>query len=126
MPEMILIVEDEADLATTLEYNLAREGFGTRVSATGTGALALAAQDPLPELVILDLMLPDISGIQVCRQLRGSERTRHVPVLMLTAKAEEIDRVVGFEIGADDYVVKPFSIREVMLRVRALLRRQQR
>jgi two-component system phosphate regulon response regulator PhoB len=123
MPGMILIVEDEPDLANTLEYNLTREGFGTRTAATGQGALAFVSQDPMPELVILDLMLPDISGIQVCRQIRGAERTRHIPVLMLTAKGEEIDRVVGFELGADDYVVKPFSVRELMLRIRALLRR---
>lgn len=119
------MIEDEKDLVAALEYNLEREGYQTRSALTGRAGLELAEQDPVPDAVVLDLMLPDISGIEVCRQLRASKRTQHVPVLMLTAKSEEIDRVVGFEVGADDYVVKPFSVREVMLRVRALLRRQQ-
>jgi two-component system phosphate regulon response regulator PhoB len=126
MSGVILVIEDEKDLVAALEYNLEREGYQTRSSLTGRGGLELADQDPVPDAVVLDLMLPDISGIEVCRQLRVNKRTQHVPVLMLTAKGEEIDRVVGFEVGADDYVVKPFSVREVMLRVRALLRRQQR
>jgi two-component system phosphate regulon response regulator PhoB len=123
MSGVILVIEDEKDLVAALEYNLEREGYQTRSSLTGRGGLELAEQDPVPDAVVLDLMLPDISGIEVCRQLRVNKRTQHVP---LTAKGEEIDRVVGFEVGADDYVVKPFSVREVMLRVRALLRRQQR
>ena len=126
MSGVIVVIEDEKDLVAALEYNLEREGYQTRSALTGRAGLELADQDPVPDAVVLDLMLPDISGIEVCRQLRSNKRTQHVPVLMLTAKGEEIDRVVGFEVGADDYVVKPFSVRELMLRVRALLRRQQR
>ncbi len=120
---LVLIVDDEADLVANLAFNLEREGIRTRTAANGEQALAQAQLAPLPDLVILDLMLPDISGTEVCRRLRQDEKTRAVPVLMLTAKGEEIDRVVGLEVGADDYVVKPFSVRELMLRVRAILRR---
>ena len=123
MPSLIFIVEDEIDLVSTLEYNIQRQGFQTRSATTGAQALAAISADPLPDLVILDLMLPDMDGFDVCKQIRMSERTREVPVLMLTAKSDEIDRVVGFEVGADDYVVKPFSVRELMLRIRAILRR---
>ena len=123
MSALILIVEDEADLVTTLEYNLRNEGYQTRTAQTGRVGLELATRDPVPDLVLLDLMLPDISGTEVCRRLRANPATAKVPVLMLTAKGEEIDRVVGFEVGADDYVVKPFSLRELLLRVDAILRR---
>jgi two-component system phosphate regulon response regulator PhoB len=123
MAQRILIVEDEQDLVSVLEYNLQREGFRTQAVLTGRAALAALEHDPLPELVLLDLMLPDVSGTEICRALRQAERMRAVPVLMLTAKGEEIDRVVGFEVGADDYVVKPFSVRELLLRVKSLLRR---
>lgn len=123
MTGLILIVDDEQDLANTVEYNLEREGFRTVKAHTGRLALDLANRDPLPDLIVLDLMLPDISGLEVCRELRRSERTRQVPVLMLTAKGEEIDRVVGFEMGADDYITKPFSVRELLLRIKAVLRR---
>ncbi len=125
MSSLVLIVEDERDLLATLDYNLQREGYRTRKAATAKDAIALALEDPVPDAVLLDLMLPDMSGTEVCRALRHNERTKHVPVLMLTAKGEEIDRVVGFEVGADDYVVKPFSVRELLLRVRAILRRAQ-
>jgi len=119
----ILVVEDEADIRNLLAINLRREGF--EVTAVETGGEALeAARDQAPSLVILDLMLPDLSGTEVCRQLRADAGTRDVPVLMLTARSEEIDRVVGFEVGADDYVTKPFSVRELMLRVKAILRRR--
>lgn len=124
MNGLILIVEDERDLVATLEYALEREGFRARSAYTGREALEVASVDPAPDLVLLDLMLPDMSGTQVCQQLRASERTRGMPVIMMTAKAEEVDRVVGFEVGADDYVVKPFSLRELMLRIRAVLRRK--
>ncbi len=123
MGGLILIVEDERDLATTLEYNLEREGFQTRVAHGGEEAIALALKPPHPDLVLLDLMLPDMPGTEVCRRLRSLPELRHVPVVMATAKGEEIDRVVGFEVGADDYVPKPFSVRELALRIRAVLRR---
>ncbi|PRP97376.1 response regulator [Enhygromyxa salina] len=123
MPTTILIVEDEQDLLDTLEFNLQREGYATRRAASGRAGLEAAALDPPPDLVLLDLMLPDLPGTEVCRQLRASERTRPVPVIMLTARGDELDRVVGFEVGADDYVTKPFSVRELLLRVRAILRR---
>ena len=126
MRGLILVVDDEVDLASTLEYNLDREGYEVRVAHTGESALEQALEEPIPDLILLDLMLPDISGTEICRRLRENERMRDVAIIMLTAKGEEIDRVVGFEVGADDYVVKPFSVRELMLRVRALLRRSQR
>ena len=125
MAGIILIVDDEHDLVNSLEFSLQRQGFRTLTALTGRAALDLAEQDPPPDLVLLDLMLPDISGTEVCQRLRASDRTRNVPVIMLTARDEEIDRVVGFEIGADDYVVKPFSIRELLLRVKAILRRSK-
>jgi two-component system phosphate regulon response regulator PhoB len=123
MSGLILVVEDEKDLLDSLAYNLGREGYETRLAGDGRLALQLAGEEPPPDLVILDVMLPDLDGFEVCRQLRQSERTRRTLVLMLTARGAEVDRVVGFEVGADDYVLKPFSVRELMLRVRALLRR---
>ncbi len=126
MSRLILVVEDEADLVANLEYNLEREGYETRRALTGRQGLELAMTEPIPDAILLDRMLPDISGLDVCRQLRADQRTRTIPVLMLTAKGEESDRVVGLETGADDYVVKPFSVRELMLRVRALMRRVAR
>jgi two-component system phosphate regulon response regulator PhoB len=123
MPELILIVDDEADIANTLEFNLQRDGYRTLTALSGAAGLDLAAKEPLPDLILLDLMLPDISGTEVCRRLRANDKTRAIPVVMLTAKDDEIDRVVGFEIGADDYVTKPFSVRELTLRIKAILRR---
>jgi two-component system, OmpR family, phosphate regulon response regulator PhoB len=125
MANRILIVEDERDLARTLEYSLNKEGYDTICAATGKEALDIVCQEPIPDLVLLDLMLPDLSGLEVCRQIRSFKATSHISILILTAKGEEIDRVVGFELGADDYVVKPFSIRELKLRIGAILRRQQ-
>ncbi len=125
MSDLILIVEDEQDLADTLAYNLEREGYETEVARDGAQAIEMVSRGRLPDLVLLDLMLPDVSGTEVCRHLKMNDCTRHVPVVMLTAKGEEIDRVVGFEVGADDYVVKPFSVRELLLRVRAIRRRSQ-
>jgi two-component system phosphate regulon response regulator PhoB len=123
---LVLVIEDEVDLATTLEYNLRAEGFAVRIAHSGRQGLASATADPLPDVIVLDLMLPDLSGTEICRKVREGERTRDIPVVMCTAKGEEIDRVVGFEVGADDYVVKPYSVRELILRIRALLRRVHR
>ncbi len=123
MTSHILVVEDELDLVRSLEFSLGREGYIVRSATTAKSALDLLASGPVPDLVLLDLMLPDLSGTEVCRRIRESERTRHIPVIMITARTEEIDRVVGFEVGADDYVTKPFSVRELMLRIRAILRR---
>jgi two-component system phosphate regulon response regulator PhoB len=118
----VLIVDDERDLVRLLEFNLQQAGFETAAAYTGMEALERVRQR-IPDLVVLDLMLPDIPGTEVCRQIKASPRTRHVPVLMLTARTDEVDRVVGFEVGADDFVTKPFSVRELVLRIRAILRR---
>jgi two-component system phosphate regulon response regulator PhoB len=123
---LVLVIEDEVDLATTVEYNLKAEGFTVLLAHSGRQGLALATAEPIPDVIVLDLMLPDLSGTEICRRLRDQERTHDIPVIMCTAKGEEIDRVVGFEVGADDYIVKPFSIRELILRIRALLRRVNR
>ncbi len=123
MTATILIVDDEQDLATTMQFALEREGWRTLVAYDGQSALTAAAGSPTPDLVLLDLMLPDMSGTDVCRELRASDGTKDVPIVMVTAKDDEIDRVVGFEVGADDYVAKPFSMRELLLRVKAILRR---
>src|SRR6266852_6804072 len=118
----ILIIEDETDVADLLSLNLRKAGF--RVSTAGDGATGLQkARDNRPDFIILDLMLPKMSGLEVCRILKGDAATSHIPILMLTAKAEEVDRIVGLEFGADDYVTKPFSPREVILRIQAILRR---
>jgi two-component system, OmpR family, phosphate regulon response regulator PhoB len=118
----ILVVEDEQDLQQVLAYNLKQAGHDAVVTKLGAEGLRLA-REQRPDLVLLDLMLPDVPGTEVCKQLKESPATRGVPVMMLTAKGEEIDRVVGFELGADDYVVKPFSVRELLLRIQAILRR---
>jgi phosphate regulon transcriptional regulator PhoB len=120
----ILIVEDESDLIKLLKYNLEKEGFKVNYASDGSIALAEVRRDP-PDLVILDLMLPGLDGLEVCRQLRRNDRFAQTPVLMLSARSEEADRVVGLELGADDYVTKPFSMREMIARVRALLRRHE-
>jgi len=120
--QLILIVEDEKDLLDLLQFNLRQAGFETITASDGERALELL-RHRLPDLVLLDLMLPGVPGTEVCRQLKSSPRTKNVPVIMLTARGEEVDRVVGFELGADDFVTKPFSLRELVLRVRAVLRR---
>ena len=120
----ILIIEDEPDLQEVLTYNLRQEGYDTASSVTGRDGLRLL-RERVPDLVILDLMLPDTAGTEVCKTIKQQPGTKDVPVIMLTAKGEEVDRVVGFELGADDYVVKPFSVRELLLRIRAVLRRTQ-
>lgn len=119
----ILVVDDEPDLRQLLDINLSREGYSVIHAASGQQALELA-KERAPSLVILDMMLPDLSGTEVCRRLRADPITSHLPIIILSARGEEIDRVVGFEVGADDYVVKSnLSTRELVLRVRALLRR---
>ena len=120
--QTILIIEDERDLAELISFNLEREGYQTIIATDGLEGLANVTRCR-PDLVLLDLMLPGILGTEVCKNIKRSERTSQVPVIMLTAKGEEIDKVVGFEVGADDYVVKPFSTRELLLRVKAVLRR---
>ena len=120
--QRILIVDDERDIVQVLEFALRQAGFETASAANSTQAMA-RIREAQPDLVILDLMLPDLPGTEVCRQLKSSARTRSLPVIMLTARGEEVDRVVGFELGADDYITKPFSVREVVLRVKAILRR---
>lgn len=122
MGSRILVVEDEPDLAELVALNLRSAGHEVTVSHDGGTALA-EIQRSQPDLLVLDVMLPDISGIEVCRRLRRSPQTVRLPVIMLTARSDEVDRVVGFEVGADDYVPKPFSPRELILRVEAILRR---
>jgi DNA-binding response OmpR family regulator len=124
MPRPVLIVEDDPDIAESLRYNLERDGLEARIAETGERGLsaALDAKNP-PALVILDLMLPGMSGTELCRRLRREPATRRTPIIMLTALTSETDRVAGLDLGADDYITKPFSVREVMARVRAVLRR---
>src|SRR5213592_649329 len=121
----ILIIEDESDVADLLTLNLRKAGFRTSTAADGASGLQ-KARDDRPDFIILDLMLPRMSGLEVCKILKSDTATSHTPILMLTAKAEEIDRIVGLEFGADDYVTKPFSPREVVLRIRAILRRGEK
>jgi two-component system phosphate regulon response regulator PhoB len=122
MSEKILIVEDEVDVAELLAHHLRGEGFSVEIVTNGRTAFAAVKTQP-PALIVLDLMLPEISGLDLCRMIKSNPATRNVPIVMLSARIEEIDRVLGFELGADDYVVKPFSPRELVLRIRAILRR---
>jgi two-component system phosphate regulon response regulator PhoB len=122
MPDTVLIVDDEPDVIDLLVYNLQKAGYRTATARDGATALQ-KARDEIPSLIVLDLMLPQMDGTEVCRHLKADPRTAHIPIIMLTAKAEEVDRVVGLELGADDYVTKPFSPREMALRVRGVLRR---
>jgi two-component system, OmpR family, phosphate regulon response regulator PhoB len=120
----LLVIEDEKDLQKVLEFNLRQAGHDVLTALRGREGLELAREHH-PELVLLDLMLPDLAGTEVCKALKQDPHTRDIAVLMLTAKGEEVDRVVGFELGADDYVVKPFSVRELLLRIDAILRRSK-
>jgi len=122
MKAKVLVVDDEPDALELIDYNLKGAGYQVFTAANGTRALELA-QRHLPDLIILDLMLPEIDGIEVCKILRRNTETQDIPIIMLTAKADEIDRVIGLEVGADDYVTKPFSPRELTLRVKNILRR---
>ena len=121
----ILIIEDESDVADLLTLNLRKAGFRTSTAADGASGLQRAREDR-PDFIVLDLMLPKLSGLEVCKILKSDTATSHTPILMLTARAEEIDRIVGLEVGADDYVTKPFSPREVVLRIRAIFRRGEK
>ena len=123
--QRILVIEDENDIRQLLRFNLEREGFAVLEAADGLGGLHMATSE-LPDLVVLDLMLPGMDGCDVCRRLKAQPVTAAIPVLMLTARGEEVDRIVGLTLGADDYVVKPFSVRELVLRIRAILRRGSR
>ncbi len=120
----VLVIEDERALTEVLTYNLQREGYDTIVAHDGQEGLR-KAQTLLPDLILLDLMLPVMSGLEVCRELKAGERTRDIPILMLTAKTEETDQVVGFSLGADDYVNKPFGVKALMARIKALQRRRE-
>jgi two-component system phosphate regulon response regulator PhoB len=120
--ETILIVEDEEDILELVGYHLQQEGYQTVYARSGDAVLDLVTESP-PDLIVLDIMLPGLSGTEVCKILKQNDATRNIPVIILTARSEEIDRVVGFELGADDYVTKPFSPRELVLRVKAILKR---
>lgn len=120
----VLIIEDEKALTEVLSYNLQREGYDPVVAFDGADGLR-KAQTLLPELVLLDLMLPELGGLEVCRALRSGEKTRRIPIMMMTAKSEETDQIVGFSMGADDYVTKPFSVKVLIQRIKALKRRYE-
>lgn len=127
MLQNILIVEDDADIAESLHYNFKREGFRVNVAESAEKGLRLALDEKqTPSLVLLDLMLPGMSGMEFCRRLRRESLTEKTPIIMLTAKAAETDKIAGLDIGADDYIVKPFSVKEVIARVRAVLRRSEK
>ena len=123
MSQKIYIVEDEPDIRETLKYNFSNEGFEVFTAPDGEEALS-NIKKVLPDVLILDLMLPGVSGLDVCKSIRADDDIRDMSIIMLTAKGEEIDRVIGFELGADDYVTKPFSVRELILRVKVLLKKQ--
>lgn len=120
----VLVIEDDVAISEVVEYNLRRAGYRVRVAHDGRQGLESALSEP-PDLIILDLMLPSLDGIEICRRLRSDARTREVLVLMLTAKAEESDQIIGFAVNADDYVTKPFSVKVLLERVRTLLRRRE-
>src|SRR4029077_15782441 len=120
--ERVLIVDDDPDIQKLVSYNLSQAGFRVSTAATGLAALDAVQKQP-PNLIILDIMLPDLDGLEVCRKLRQLDKSRRIPIIMLTARTQEVDRVVGFELGADDYVMKPFSPRELVLRVKSIFRR---
>lgn len=122
MSATVLVVEDEKSISTLIQYNLEKEGFKVLISETGEEGFELIKKN-LPDLVLLDWMLPDLSGIDICKQIKKDTKLKSIPVIMLTAKSEETDKIRGFETGADDYVTKPFSTKELILRIKALLKR---
>jgi len=121
----ILVIEDEEDLNQTLSFNLENEGYKVTSALKGSEALEILENASPPDLVILDLMLPDMPGLDICRHIRSKDNLKNISVIIVTAKGEEVDRVVGFELGADDYIVKPYSVRELLLRIQAQLRRNE-
>lgn len=120
----VLVIEDEEDIQNLLLLNLEAAGYKVFVTDNGYDGLRIA-QEEMPQVILLDLMLPHMDGLEICRRLKSSAKLKHIRVIMVTAKGEEVDRIVGFELGADDYVVKPFSIRELLLRVKAIIRRDE-
>ena len=123
--ETVLVIEDDADIRALLRFNLEREGFVPLESGDGINGLAMA-HEHCPDCILLDIMLPGMDGLEICRRLAASPETKDIPILILTARGEEMDRVIGLSLGVDDYVVKPFSVRELMLRIKAVLRRRSR
>ena len=121
----ILVIEDEPDIRKNLEYNLSREGFTVTTSSSLTEAESILNSNKF-SLILLDLMLPDGSGLDLCKKMKSNPETETIPIIILTAKDDEVDKVVGFELGADDYVTKPFSVRELILRIKAVLKRGQK
>lgn len=124
MKDKILIIEDDEDILNLLSYHLESNQFTVKKAQTGREGLEIAWNEH-PDIIILDIMLPDMDGFEICKRLKRRDESSHIPIIMLTAKGEEIDRILGFELGADDYVVKPFSHRELILRIKAILRRKQ-
>ena len=124
MPSRILVVDDEKDIVDLVAYNLEKEGYETLKALDGESALRLI-RTKSPDLVVLDLMLPGIQGLEICKRIRSDPETAAIPIIMLTAKGAEIDRVIGLEVGADDYVTKPFSVKELLARIKAVLRRTE-
>jgi len=122
LKQRVVVVEDEQDILDLVAYHFGKAGFQVLAATDGLKAIDLV-RDELPDLIILDLILPGLEGTEVCKALKADEKTKHIPILVLTAKGEEIDRIVGFELGAEDYVVKPFSPRELVLRAKAILKR---
>ncbi len=122
MPKTVLVIDDEPDLITLVDYNLTRENYLVISARDGENGLSMARQH-MPDLIILDIMLPGIDGWEFCKRLRNDPKTARIPILMLTAKAEEADKILGLELGADDYLTKPFSVRELAARAKAIIRR---
>ena len=125
MPGKVLIIEDERNIQELLNFNITNAGYDVYIADNGTGGIK-KAEDILPDIIILDLMLPDIDGFEVCRYLKSESKTKPIPIIILTAKSEELDKVLGLELGADDYITKPFSIRDLLARIKAVLRRSSK
>ncbi len=120
--DRVLIIDDEEHIVELIRYNLESEGYATLIAYNGKDGIMLADKEK-PSLILLDVMLPEMNGLKVCKKLRQNDETKNIPIIMLTAKSEEVDKIVGLELGADDYITKPFSIRELLARIKAVLRR---